>query len=287
MNLKHRIIGVCMVVVLLSVFTILQLQAQAPTSTPVPPTVTTTLTPTPVSVTPTSTLTPTAPTPLPTRQAVVKAPLDGDSVEVVFTDNGQIATVHLANVKAPNSVGEIECFGREAAEYAVQSFQKNPLISIEPMGEIENDEVSAYITLADGTLLNEMLVLFGYARYDEQAQGVYAEQIQTAEKQSKKGNTGLWRVCGETEQAPQPCFLFAQNEIDSASKRAFFVEIPDADELSARFRNASYDPVQNEVIVIWSLSIDNLSSGWRMKEYYRLSDCLRDRSEVFNYRDSH
>ena len=281
MNRKRRITGVGTVFVLLSVFTILQLQAQTPT--PTPTTVTGTVTPSPIL----AAATPLPTTPLPTRQAVVKTPLDGDSVEVVFTDNGQIATVHLANVKAPNSVGEIECFGREAAEYAVQSFQKNPLISIEPMGEIENDEVSAYITLVDGTLLNEMLVLFGYARYDEQAQGVYAEQIQTAEKQSKKGNTGLWRVCGETEQAPQPCFLFARSEIDSASKRAFFAEFPDADELYASFRNASYDPVQNEIIVMWSLAIDDLSSGWRMKEYYRLSDCLRDRSVVFNQRDNH
>ena len=282
MNLKHRFIGVGTVVVLLSVFTILQLQAQVPTATPVPPTLTTTLTPTSVSVTTTSTLTPTAPTPLPTRQAVVKTPLDGDSVEVVFTDNGQIATVHLANVKAPNSIGEIECFGREAAEYAVQSYQKNPLISIEPTGEIENDEVSAYITLADGTLLNEMLVLFGYAKYDGKGTGIYAEQIQAAEEQSKKGNTGLWRVCGETEQAPKPCFLFSQNEIDSGSKREFLTENPDVGELSVGFRNAYYDPIQHEIVVLWSMSISNWTSGWRMREYYRLSDCLRDRSEVFN-----
>ncbi len=208
-------------------------------------------------------------------------------MEVVFTDSGQVAMIHLAGINAPNSTGEIECFGREAAEYAVQSYQRNPLISIEPSGEIENDEVTAYVTLADGTLLNEMLVLFGYARYVEGGIDIYTERIQTAEQQSKKGNTGLWRVCGETEQPPQPCFLFARSEIDSASKRAFFAEYPDADELYASFRNASYDPVQHEIIVMWSLSIDDLSSGWRMKEFYRLSDCLRDRSIVFNQRDNH
>ena len=281
MNVKRRIVGVSTMIVLLSVLTILQLQAQTPTASPKTESGTVTSTPIPVTVTPLPS------TPLPTRQAVVKTPIDGDSVEVVFTDNGQIATVHLASVNAPNSIGEIECYGREAAEYAVQSYQENPLISIEPTGEIQNGEVSAYITLADGTLLNEMLVLFGYARYDGSDSGGYAEKIQAAEEQSKKGNTGLWRVCGESEQVPQPCFLFANGEIDSASKRAFFAEFPEAQEMSVYFRNAMYDPVQNEIVVMWSLSINNLSSGWRMKEHYRLSDCLRDRSKVFNHRDSH
>lgn len=281
MNVKRRIAGVSTIIVLLSVLTVLQLQAQTPTASPTTESGTVTSTPVPA----TATALPS--TPLQSRQAVVKTPIDGDSVEVVFTDNGQVATVHLASVIAPNSTGEIGCYGREAAEYAVQLYQKNPLISIEPIGEIKNDEVSAYITLPDGTLLNAMLVLFGYARYDGTGSGSYAEQIQVAEDQSKKGNTGLWRVCGGTEQAPKPCFLFAQGEIDTASKRAFFVEYPDAQEMSVYFRNVMYDPVQNEIIVMWSLSVNNLSSGWRMKEYYRLTDCLRDRSEVFNHRDSH
>ena len=206
-------------------------------------------------------------------------------MEVVFTDNGQIATVHLADIRAPNSIGEIECFGREAAEYAVQSYSSNPLITIEPMGEIENDEVLAYVELADGTLLNEMLVLFGYARYDEDVQGIYAEQIKAAEEQSKKGRTGLWRVCGETAQAPKPCFLFATSELDSATKRAIFAQHPDKTEITVSFRNAYYDPVQQEIIVTWVLYLNSTSSGHRVREYFRLSDCLRDRSEIFNTND--
>ena len=197
MNVRRKSSAVITIVLLLSAFTLLQLHAQTPTATPEAEEVAST----PVSVLPT-----TIPTPLPSRQAVVQTPFDGDSVEVVFTDNGQIATVHLANVKAPNSVGEIECFGREAAEYAVQSFQQNPLITIEPTDKAENDELRAYVRLADGTLLNEMLVLFGYSRFDGQGGGVYADQIKAAEEQSRKGNTGLWRVCGETEQAPKPMF---------------------------------------------------------------------------------
>ena len=275
MKFQHRIIGLSTVVVFLSVLTALQLQAQSPTATPT--TVTDTVTPTPNL----ATATPLPATPLAPRQAVVKTPLDGDSVEVVFTDNGQIATVHLANVKAPNSIGEIECFGREAAEYALQSYQSNPLILIEPTGEIENDEVSAYITLADGTLLNKMLVLFGYARFDGQGVGIYADQIQTAEEQSKKGKTGLWRVCGETAQAPKPCFLFNNGEMDSISKRKALAQLESVSEISAYFRYAYYDSVQNEVIVTWQLGLDRSLGNDYMDEYYRLPECLLDRSVLY------
>ena len=179
----------------------------------------------------------------------------------------------------------IECFGREAAEYAVQRYKKNPLISVEPMGEIVNDEVSAFIRLADGTILNEMLVLFGYARYDGKSTGAYAEKIQAAEEQSKKGSTGLWRVCGETEQAPRPCFPFSDREIDSATKRAILEAYPDGKDVSVSFLHAYYDAVQHEIVVTWRLFLKSVSSEQRVMEYYRLSDCLRDRSEVFNIDD--
>ena len=238
--------------------------------------------PTPTASPPTATPAPTAATTsFPARQAVVKRPIDGDSVEVVFTDNGQIATVHLANVNAPNALEELECFGRESAEYAAQAYQANPLISIQPVTEIIDGQLSAYLNLADGTLLNEMMILFGYARYDGDGGGLHASRIQAVQEQSKKGKTGLWRACGETEQASKPCYLFSRHEIDSASKRKFLVEYADASELSAYFLNAHYDPVQHEIVVLWGLTIEGMSGRWSMREYYRLSDCLRDRSTVY------
>ena len=274
MNVKFRIVCVCIVVVLLSVLTILQLQAQTPTATPTA--VTDNVTPSPIP--------PTA-TPLPlatftTRQAVVKRPIDGESVEVVFTDDGQIATVHLANVDAPESIKDVECFGRESAEYAMQTYQGNPLISIELAGEVQDGEVSGYIKLPDGTLLNKLIVLFGYARYDDQVKSVFTSQIREAEEQSKQGKTGLWRKCGETEKPPKPCFIFSQDGLDSASKREVLDEYPDK-EISTSFRHAYYDSVQNEIVVTWTLYLNSSSSGQRVKEYFRLPDCLRDRSGVY------
>ena len=274
MNVKYKTVGVGTSVILLFVLTILNLQAQEPSATTIP--ITATVTPTPLL----ATTTPLPIASLPTRQAVVKTPLDGDSVEVVFTDNGQIATIHLANVDAPESVKEAECFGRESSEYAVQAYQGNPLISVELVSEITEGEGSGYIHMADGTLLNMVMVLFGYARYDDAFESVYSDQIRNAETQSKQGKTGLWRSCGETEKPPRPCFLFNYDEMDSASKRDILAQLEDVSEISGGFRYAYYDPVQNEVIVSWKLWVNDRSTKYFVDEYYRLPDCLRDRSAV-------
>jgi len=266
---SHKIAGISTLHVLLVLLLASQLNAQSPTATPVPATPSSTITPTPSTE-----------TVLTTRQAVVKRPIDGDSVEVVFTDNGEVVTVHLANVDAPESVGEAECFGRESAEYAMQAYQGNPLISIDLVGDIQNDEVLGYIRLAEGTLLNRIVVLFGYARYDDQTESEFTLQIKTAEEQSKQGKTGLWRKCGEIEKPPKPCFIFSKDGIDSASKREVLDEYPDK-EISTSFLHAYYDSIQNEIAVTWILYLDSSSSGHRVREYFRLPDCLRDRSEVY------
>ena len=274
MSRSHKIVVVSTLFVLLFVILASQLYAQTPTA--IPPTATPIATATTTSVTPT----PSQVTTLTTRQAVVKRPIDGDSVEVVFTDDGTIATVHLANVDAPESVGVAECFGRESAEFAVQAYQNNPLISVVLVGEVQNGEASGYVKLADGALLNNTMVLFGYARYDDQIENEFASQIKEAEGQGKQGRIGLWRNCGETETPPKPCFIFSQDGLDSATKREVLDEYP-SQEISTSFLHAYYDSVQNEIVVTWKLYLNSSSSGERVREYFQLPDCLRDRSEVY------
>ena len=123
-----------------------------------------------------------------------------------------------------------------------------------------------------------VMILFGYARYADGVESVYTDQIKSAEAQSKQGRTGLWRACGETEKPPRPCFLFNYDEMDSGSKRQVLEQLEDAADISGMFRYAYYDPVQNEIIVSWELTIDGSWSDWWVDEHYRLPDCLRDRS---------
>ena len=275
MSRSHKIIVVGTLLVLLFVILASQLYAQSPTATPA-------ATPTVATTTPTSdTQAPSTITTLTTRQAVVKNPIDGDTVEVLFTDDGESVTVHLANVDTPEFAKNTECFGRESSAYVTQVLRNNPLISISLTGEIHEGEVFGYVELPDGTLLNKLVVLFGYAKFDDQVEGAFTFNIKDAEQQSRRGEVGLWRFCGATEQPPPPCFLFSQGNLDSASQRDFFAEYPDTLQLNAYFKNASFDPVQHELVVVWSIAINDTLSGWRMKEFYRLSDCARDRSEIF------
>jgi len=268
---NHRLVGVGTILVLLFTLLASQLHAQSPSATPTQVTQDAS-DPTPLSLT--------------TRQAVIKKAIDGDSFEIVFVDDGEVATVHLANVDAPESTGSVQCFGREAAAYVAQVFQDSPLMSVTMVGEIQDGEVFGYVDLPGGILLNRLVVLFGYARFDDQIITAFAADIEDAEQQSKLGKAGLWRACDATQQPPSPCFLFSRGGVDPASSRAFFVEHPDADEIRADFLNVAYDPIQNELVVMWELSVNALLSGWRMREFYRLSDCNRDRSESFNHRDS-
>ena len=269
--MNRKAIGTVFVIFVL--IALAALQAQAQTATPTPR-----VTPYPEpTVVESPTLTPT----LVARSAVVKRTIDGDSIEVVFVDGGQVATIHLANVDAPDSITTAECFGRESAEYAVQAYQDSPLISIELTGEIENGEGTGYVHLIDGTLLNRVIVLFGYARYDDTLQTAYSDQIKEAETQSKQGRTGLWKACGVTGKPPKPCYLFDNSEMDSASKRAVLAQLESVSVVEAGFKYAYYDSVQNEIIATWRLGLDGKWGNVYMHEYYRLPDCTRDRSVVF------
>ncbi len=281
MRSRNKIVGIGTIVFLLLVLTVLQLQAQTPSATPENPAATTEQ----VTSTPASTITTSAQTTIHSaRQAVVKMVVDGDSIEVVFTDDSTVAIVHLANVDAPEFSDYIECFGRESFEFVTQTFRDNPLVSVSLTGDVQNGEAFGYIKLPDRTLVNKLLVLFGYGKFSDQTKSAFTPGIKDAEEQGKRGKAGLWRACGESEQLHQSCFLFS--EIDAASKQDFFVEFPNASEIKGYFSNVAYNPARSELAVIWSISIDDTLSGWIMREHYRLWDCSRDRSEVYNPRNN-
>lgn len=77
--------------------------------------------------------------------------------------------------------------------------------------------------------------------------------------------------------------MFAGNGMDSASKQAFHEAFPELSRIQVNLLNVNYDPVQHELIVLWHIWADRASRGVRIREYYGLSDCLRIRSEIFEY----
>ena len=269
-----KLAGLALALVLLFALTALQLQARTPTPASTPESDSTspapTVTPSPLSS---------------ARDAVLKSALDGDSFTLTFTDNGQDATVHLANVDAPESTTTVECFGREAAAYAARLVRETPHVSVRTVGALKDGEVSAYLVAPEGYLLNEQILKLGYARFSGDVRTLFTEGVQASQEQAQTERAGLWRACPETEE-PQPCYLFSGAGIDSASKRALHEAFPELSEIQVNLLNVTYDPVQHELIVLWHIWADRASRGLRIREYYSLSDCLRVRSELFERNNS-
>ena len=267
--MNRKIAGLALALVLLFALTALQLQAGTPTPTPDSD-----------STSPAPTVTPS--TTSSARDAVLKSALDGDSFRLTFTDNGQDAIVHLANVDAPESITTVECFGREAAAYAARLVRETPHVSVRTVGALKDGEVSAYLVAPEGYLLNEQIVQLGYARFSGDVRTLYTEGVQASQDKAETERAGLWRACPETEE-PGPCLVFAGNGMDSASKRALHRAFPGLSEIQVNLLNVSYDPDQHELIVLWHIWADRASRGLRVREYYSLSDCLRVRSDLFEY----
>ena len=66
-----------------------------------------------------------------------------------------------------------------------------------------------------------------------------------------------------------------------SSKRKALAQLESVSEISAYFRYAYYDSVQNEVIATWQLGLDRSLGNDYMDEYYRLPECLLDRSVLY------
>lgn len=171
--MNRKVAGVALALAFLFALTALQLQARTPTPTSTPGSTPTSPAPT---VTPSSLS--------PSRNAVLKSALDGDSFNLTFTDNGQDATVHLANVDAPESVTSVECFGREAAEYAARIVRETPHVSVRTVGDVNGGEVSAYIVTPEGYLLNEQIVKLGYGRFSGDVLTLFTEGVQASQEKA-------------------------------------------------------------------------------------------------------
>ena len=276
--MKRSVAGLVFAVVFLFAPTALQSHAQTPT--PTPGTTTEPDSGRSESTSPAPTMTPSSLSPA--RNAVLNSALDGDSFTLTFTDNGQAATVHLANVDAPESVTRVECFGREAAAYAARLVRKTPHVSVYTLGEVKEGEVSGYLATPGGSLLNELIVMFGYGRFRGDVRTLFTQGVRESQRKAELGRAGLWGACGETEE-PKPCFVFAAGEMDGASRRTLDERHPELSGLQVNLLNVSYDPVRHELIALWHIWADRASRGLRMRERYSLADCQRSGTEIFEY----
>jgi endonuclease YncB( thermonuclease family) len=181
----------------------------APTATP-QPALSPTPVPTPTAI-PTSTPTEVNPAAASQAEALVVNVVDGDTIDVLI--NGQEYRVRYIGVDTPETVhptrGE-EPYGREASEYN-KSLVQGQTVSLEK-DVSETDQFGRllrYVWLADGTMVNALLVAGGYAQVSTFPPDVkHADDFLELERAARQDGLGLWGlgsaiVPGETHGPPQ------------------------------------------------------------------------------------
>lgn len=126
--------------------------------------------------------------------------VDGDTIRV--DRNGEEIVVRLIGINTPETVAPnrpVECFGPEASERAKQ-------LADGAQVWLEYDEVSgltdkydrtlAYVWLTPDTMLNEVLVLEGFAEEYPYSKGArYEQEFADAEREAQRDGAGLWSAC--------------------------------------------------------------------------------------------
>ena len=138
--------------------------------------------------------------------ARVSRVVDGDTVEVTL--NGETRRVRLLLVDTPEVHGGEECYGPEASAYVSSLLPEGAELRLE--GDVTDADffgrLLRYVYLADGRMLNELLVEGGYATVYRFPSDVRHEQrLRDAEERAREAGAGLWTACaGDGEATPMP-----------------------------------------------------------------------------------
>ena len=134
------------------------------------------------------------PVPPETEQARVDRVVDGDTVYL----EGLEESVRLIGVDAPEATTEVECHGREAAEFVERVAGPGTEVRY-VLGEEPRDQYGrflAHLWLADGRMLGQVLVGEGFAELlTIEPNTRYAERFEAAEERARQMGRGLWGMC--------------------------------------------------------------------------------------------
>lgn len=154
-------------------------------------------------------------------RAVVSRVVDGDTIDVII--GGETRRVRLLLVDTPEVFGGAECYGREASEYVSSLLPEGAAVRLE--GDVTDTDAFGrllrYVYLADGRMLNELLLEGGYAEvYDSGDMEQHEQRLLDAEARAREAGAGLWTACagsteGEDEPA-EPTGLASEGDCDAA-----------------------------------------------------------------------
>ena len=121
---------------------------------------------------------------------------DGDTIHL-----GGLGSVRLIGIDTPEVYGGVKCFGREASRFAQRLLPLGTRVRYR-VGVEERDRYGrllAYVWLADGRMLNRLLVEQGYAQPLTIPPNVdFADVFRAAARAARQAGRGLWRACGGT-----------------------------------------------------------------------------------------
>ena len=152
-------------------------------------------TPTPTTTTalpPTLTPTPTrAPTPPPTQLGTLVSIGDGTLGVVVRRVREQITLVGL------DVPGGSECFAREVTSFLAPFAQRETEVRLEvdPLFPDTDERRLRYVYLPDGNMLNEILLIEGYARPRKASGALHEDVLLKAGLDAQERGAGLWTAC--------------------------------------------------------------------------------------------
>lgn len=150
-----------------------------------------------------------SPSPSPTAAdtATVVRVIDGDTLEV--TVGGTQERVRLAQVDAPESTTQTECYGPQATARLQELLPVGAEVVLRRPGPPFRDDYDRLLAevLVDGTSVNEILIHEGYAEWGEEfadEDRQLAVRLEAAEQEARTAGRGLWSACVAPPPSPSP-----------------------------------------------------------------------------------
>lgn len=132
--------------------------------------------------------------------------LDGDTLEINEPDKKFDSTrIRLLGIDTPETKDErisTMYFGPEATQFAENSaLNKNITVLLDNIGHTRDkyDRLLAYIKLDDDRILNEVLIIEGFAYADLRFEHSFYERYSQLETTARRNKKGLWKEVKRTQ----------------------------------------------------------------------------------------
>lgn len=129
----------------------------------------------------------------------VMSVIDGDTIKARLASGGEIVSVRLIGIDTPETVHPskpVQCFGKEASSKLTELIEGKTVYLESDASQGDSDKYNRllrYINLKDGTSINLMMVLDGYAfEYTYNIPYRYQTEYREAEITAMKNDAGLW-----------------------------------------------------------------------------------------------